>query len=42
MKQEPKSKEYDEYKRLNFLRFPDTSLNKCYGGVDYVPLKIVD
>ena len=43
MKQEPKSREYDKYKRLDCLRFPGTSLNKCWGGgVDYVPLKIVD
>ena len=47
MKQEPKSREYDEYKRLDFLRFPGTSLNKCWGaggggGVDYFPLKIFD
>ena len=31
-KQEPKSRKYDERKRLNFPRFPGTSLNKAIGG----------
>ena len=31
-KQEPKSREYDVCKRLNFPRFPGTSLNKAIGG----------
>ena len=32
VKQEPKSRECNVHKRLNFLRFSSTSLNKCYGG----------
>lgn len=31
-KQEPKSREYDVRKRLNFPRYPGTSLNKAIGG----------
>ena len=31
-KQEPKSREYGVCKRLNFPRFPGTSLNKAIGG----------
>ena len=35
-KQEPKSREHDICKTINFLRLQGTILNKCYRGVDYV------
>ena len=35
VKQEPTSREYDIHKRFNIPRFPGTSFNKHYRGIDY-------